>query len=65
MMESPTKNVRDYPNYKRTFQRLKPLFSQLADEEKVPRSFVLRYCEPQPVCSFKGHPLQKLKWGFV
>ena len=65
MMESPTKNVRDYPNYKRTFQRLKPLFSKLADEEKVPRSFVLRYCEPQPVCSFKGHPLQKLKWGFV
>jgi len=55
MMTAPKHTMRDYPTYKRTFERLRPLFERLADQGKIPRSFVLRYCHPQVVAPFTGH----------
>lgn len=61
MMEAPKKTAYDYPNYKRTFERLRPHFEKLADEGKVPRSFYMRYCFPQSRAAFQGHPI---RWDF-
>lgn len=55
VMRAPRKTMRDYPTYKRLFERLRPFFTKLADESKVPRSFVLRYCYPQALEPFQGH----------
>jgi hypothetical protein len=62
MMQAPRKSMRDYPNYKRTFERLRPVFKKLADESRVPRSFYLRYCFPQSTDPFSGHPV---RWNFA
>ena len=55
MMTAPKKTMRDYPNYKRTFERLRPFFEKLANDNRVPRSFYLRYCFPQSSNPFFGH----------
>ena len=55
MMTAPKKTMRDYPNYKRTFERLRPFFEKLANDNRVPRSFYLRYCFPQSFKPFFGH----------
>nr|WP_314166317.1 N-acetyl sugar amidotransferase [uncultured Campylobacter sp.] len=38
----------DYPTYKKTFERLRPLFKILANANLVPMSFYLKYCFPMP-----------------
>lgn len=42
-MALPTKSYRDYPTYKRTFERLRPLFFLLAKANLVPMSFYIKY----------------------
>lgn len=61
MMNAPKKTMRDYPTYKRTFERLRAHFEKLADQGKIPRSFYMRYCFPQTMKSFTGHDI---RWDF-
>lgn len=46
VMAEPPKLWRDYPTYKRRFERLRPLFAGLAKANLVPMSFYLKYCFP-------------------
>jgi N-acetyl sugar amidotransferase len=46
VMSSPARNWRDYPTYKKRFERLRPLFHLLAKQNLVPMSFYLKYCLP-------------------
>lgn len=46
VMTLPKKIWRDYPNYKKDFERLRPLFAILVAAGRVPRSFYLKFCFP-------------------
>ncbi len=46
IMESPPKSWREFPTYKKRFERLRPLFAILAKANLVPMSFYLKYCFP-------------------
>ena len=48
LMDAPPKSWRDFPTYKRRFERLRPLFYVLAKRNLVPMSFYLKYCLPAP-----------------
>lgn len=43
LMELPCKSFRDYPTYKKTFVRLKPLFYLMAKFNLIPYSFYIKY----------------------
>jgi N-acetyl sugar amidotransferase len=43
IMARPPKSFRDYPTYKRRFERLRPLFYILAKANLVPMSFYIKY----------------------
>jgi N-acetyl sugar amidotransferase len=43
MMSLPAKTYKDYPTYKRRFERLRPLFYILAKANLVPMSFFIKY----------------------
>lgn len=45
MNEAP-RSWYEFSTYKKRFERLRPLFKQLADRELVPKSFYLKYCFP-------------------
>lgn len=49
LMRSPPKSWRDFPTYKRRFERLRPLFHLLAKRNLVPMSFYLKYCLPSEI----------------
>jgi N-acetyl sugar amidotransferase len=44
IMHSAPKNWMDYPNYKKRFELLRPMFYMLAKANLVPMSFYLKYC---------------------
>jgi N-acetyl sugar amidotransferase len=46
VMTLPKRTFRDYETYKRTFERLKPLFRVLAARDLVPKTFYLKFTEP-------------------
>lgn len=46
LMSSPTRTSKDFRNYKKYFEILRPLFYALAKQNKVPMSFYLKYCFP-------------------
>ncbi len=43
-IKSPNKTYKDYPTYKKRFERLRPLFYSLAKANLVPMSFYVKYC---------------------
>jgi N-acetyl sugar amidotransferase len=43
IMERPNKTYRDYPTYKKRFERLRPMFHVLAKANLVPMSFYIKY----------------------
>lgn len=45
-MAEPPRSWREFPTYKKRFERLRPLFAVLAKAELVPMSFYLKYCFP-------------------
>ena len=45
-MKQPPRSWREFPTYKRRFERLRPLFALLARNNLVPMSFYLKYCFP-------------------
>ena len=48
MMRAPQRSFEDFPTYRRTFQRMRPLFFVLAKLDLVPRTFYIKYCVPEP-----------------
>lgn len=48
IMNGPKRTFRDFPTYKKRFERLRPLFAILAKANLVPMSFYLKYCFPLP-----------------
>lgn len=46
VMATPPRSWREFPTYKRRFERLRPLFLLLAKANLVPMSFYLKYCFP-------------------
>lgn len=49
VMALPPKTFRDYPTYKKDFERMRPLFLALAKANLVPMSFVLKYCAKEEI----------------
>ena len=43
VMTLPLRTHKDYPTYKRTFERLRPLFYVLYKMDLVPKSFYVKY----------------------
>lgn len=48
VMELPHRDYWDYPNYKKTFERLRPLFWLLYRFDRVPKSFYMKFTHPDP-----------------
>lgn len=46
VMSQPLKTWRDFPTYKKTFERLRPLFFLLTKLGRVPESFYVKFCFP-------------------
>ena len=46
VMTLPKRSYRDYETYRDTFVRLKPLFKILADHDLVPKTFYLKFTQP-------------------
>lgn len=44
IMALPVKSYKDYPTYKKTFERMAPLFYVLAKANLVPLSFYIKFC---------------------
>lgn len=55
LMNLPKKTYRDYPNYKGTFELLRPLFYLLYKANRVPKSFFMKFCYPHKDSPFRGH----------
>jgi N-acetyl sugar amidotransferase len=45
VMTLPKRSYRDYETYKKTFERLKPLFRLLAEHDLVPKTFYLKFTQ--------------------
>jgi N-acetyl sugar amidotransferase len=48
LMSAPHKTYADYPTYKKTFERLRPLFWLLYKADRVPKSFYTKFTLPDP-----------------
>lgn len=48
LMQLPSQTYRDFQTYKRTFERLRPLFYLFAKWEMIPWSFYWKYTRPDP-----------------
>jgi len=46
VMNLPKRSWKDYPNYKKAFERLRPLFAILVKSGRVPESFYMKFCFP-------------------
>lgn len=60
IMTGPTQTYRDFPTYKSTFERLRPLFWLLYKAERVPQSFYLKYTRPHPPMDTTSQPTLEL-----
>lgn len=43
-MAAPNKTYKDYPTYKKRFERLKPMFYLMYKANLIPQSFYMKYC---------------------
>jgi len=48
VMNAPKKTYADYATYKRTFERLRPLFWLLYKADRIPKSFYIKFTRPDP-----------------
>jgi N-acetyl sugar amidotransferase len=53
LFNAPKKYFWDYKTYKKTFERMRPLFYVLAKASLVPKSFYLKYCFPLDIEKLK------------
>jgi len=56
-MGLPHRTYRDFDTYKRTFERLRPLFWLLYKLGRVPKSFYMKFTVPDPLTS-----IQRVTW---
>lgn len=56
MMTGPRRNYWDYPTYKETFERLRPLFWLLYRLDRVPKSFYMKFTHPDPARVVEPNP---------
>jgi N-acetyl sugar amidotransferase len=49
LMDAPHRHYTDYPTYKKTFERLRPLFWILYKLNRVPKTFYVKFCQPRSV----------------
>jgi hypothetical protein len=47
LMSAPLRHYTDYPTYKKTFERLRFLFWLLYKLDRVPKTFYVKFCQPQ------------------
>lgn len=47
VMKNPPKSWKEFPTYKKRFERFRPLFYMLAKANLVPMAFYLKYCFPK------------------
>lgn len=52
LMTAPKKTYRDYPNYKRTFEWMKPYWWLMYKLKRVPKSFYIKWTTPDPVAFY-------------
>lgn len=48
VMTLPKKTYKDYPTYKKTFERMRPFFWLMAKLNLIPMSFYMKYTKPSP-----------------
>ncbi|MFZ5909483.1 MAG: N-acetyl sugar amidotransferase [Chloroflexota bacterium] len=48
LLALPRKTYRDFPNYKQTFERMRPFWWLMYKLNRVPKSFYLKFCFPDP-----------------
>jgi N-acetyl sugar amidotransferase len=60
-MNLPRRTYRDFPNYKRRFELMRPLWWALYKAQRVPKSFYQKYCFPHRDVPFKGHEQTHLR----
>lgn len=48
LMDAPHRHYSDYPTYKATFERMRPLFWLLYRADRVPKSFYMKFTRPDP-----------------
>jgi N-acetyl sugar amidotransferase len=48
IMSAPLRHYSDYGTYKKTFERLRPLFWLLYKLDRVPKSFYMKFTQPDP-----------------
>jgi hypothetical protein len=49
LMSAPRRNYREFPTYKRTFERLRPFFWLMYKLDRVPKSFYIKYTSPSDI----------------
>lgn len=49
ILNLPRKTYRDFPNYKRAFERMRPFWWLMYKLHRVPKSFYLKFCFPDPL----------------
>lgn len=49
LLELPRKTYRDFPNYKQTFERMRPFWWLMYKLNRVPKSFYMKFCFPDPL----------------
>lgn len=56
IMHLPHRTYRDFPSYKKTFERMRPLFWMLYKLNRVPKSFYMKYTSPDPLPAATSQP---------
>jgi hypothetical protein len=54
VMNAPHRHYSEFPTYKRTFERLRPLFWALYRLDRVPKSFYIKFTRPDPSTPARG-----------
>jgi hypothetical protein len=49
LMDAPHRHYTDYPTYKKTFERLRPLFWILYKLNRVPKTFYVKFCQSRSI----------------
>ena len=49
LMDAPHRHYTDYPTYKKTFERLRPLFWILYRLNRVPKTFYVKFCQSRSI----------------
>jgi len=49
LMNAPRRHYREFPTYKKTFERLRPFFWLMYKLDRVPKSFYIKYTSPSDI----------------